>query len=218
MYDSVFDAQEHFRILLDCMARPGTVRVLPIAGLHPPEGLHPAAALVGFALLNADVSFFASPLWQDYLRENTDAVASDAPDADFLFVGGALLVDGEAAALIAQARTGTLTYPEGGATVVVCVERVAVSVGAAAAPAAAPHPAASTIPAADAAPTAALVLSLTGPGIERVNELSVLGLTAEFLETLREQNREFPLGIDLILADAGGRIAAIPRSTKVQWD
>ena len=50
-YDTVFDAQEHFRVLLDSMSRPGKINVLPAMDILPPDGLQHAAALTGFALL-----------------------------------------------------------------------------------------------------------------------------------------------------------------------
>jgi len=37
------------------------------------------------------------------------------------------------------------------------------------------------------------------------------------LEALVTINAEFPLGIDLVLTDPAGRIACIPRSSRVRW-
>ena len=45
-YDQVFDAQEHYRLLLDAMARPGTIYVLPRMSMTTPPGLTGAAALM----------------------------------------------------------------------------------------------------------------------------------------------------------------------------
>lgn len=59
VYDEIFDAQRHFRTVLDSMSRPGKInRFAPLA-LTTPEGLTRAAAYVGFALLNADVAAHA---------------------------------------------------------------------------------------------------------------------------------------------------------------
>jgi alpha-D-ribose 1-methylphosphonate 5-triphosphate synthase subunit PhnH len=38
------------------------------------------------------------------------------------------------------------------------------------------------------------------------------------LEALATINAEFPLGIDLVLTDPAGRIACIPRSSRVRWE
>jgi alpha-D-ribose 1-methylphosphonate 5-triphosphate synthase subunit PhnH len=191
LYDSVFDAQEHYRLLLDCMARPGELRTLTAPDIHPPEGIHAGAALVGFALLNADASFHAAGTGADavasYLRENTDAVVTDVPEADFIFMEGGTA---DAAALIARARVGTLPYPEQGATIVISVTDLG---------------------------RGECTIVLRGPGIASENTLHISGLHIDILEAVQQQNEEFPLGIDLILADLQGKIAAIPRSSRVRW-
>jgi alpha-D-ribose 1-methylphosphonate 5-triphosphate synthase subunit PhnH len=56
---------------------------------------------------------------------------------------------------------------------------------------------------------------LTGPGIETDATLAVTGLPPEF-PTIWDANRaRFPRGVDLILC-AGDRVAALPRTTKVE--
>lgn len=195
-YDPVFDAQTHYRLLLDAMARPGELRRIPVLEVTPPSILRPAAALVGFALLNADVSFYAGGPVADYLRENTDAIVAEPMDADFLFLQGT-----DPAVLVDEAKIGTLPYPEGGATLVLSVD--ALSAGA------------------PASRGGGLVVTLTGPGIARENTLHIAGLNADVLDSVRRQNLEFPLGVDVILADAGGNIACIPRSSRINqiaWD
>lgn len=191
LYDNVFDAQEHYRLLLDCMARPGEVRTLTAPVVHPPVGIHASAALVGFALLNADASFYAAgpggEAVASYLRENTDGVPRDVSEADFIFMAGETA---EAAALIDRVRVGTLPYPEGGATIVLSVASLE---------------------------KGELTLLLSGPGVATENALYISGLHIDILEAVQQQNEEFPLGIDLILADPQGKIAAIPRSSRVRW-
>ena len=55
-YDEIFDAQRHFRTLLDSMSRPGKInRFAPLA-LTPPEGFPRATTYVAFALLNAELT------------------------------------------------------------------------------------------------------------------------------------------------------------------
>jgi alpha-D-ribose 1-methylphosphonate 5-triphosphate synthase subunit PhnH len=242
-YDIVFDAQEHFRLLLDAMARPGEIRVLPIEDLTPPDGIHAAAALVGFALLNADVSFYATGLHWDaitrYLTVHTSAAPEIPEKADFWFMSGAdhpenanADIDGFAGGgssaayytgLLARAKRGSLSYPEDSATLVVSVAQLSVVGGSGAnghgltGGSAAPNG-----HGAPAATVGSAVLTLQGPGIASTNTLLIKGIHTEFLSEWRRQNEEFPLGIDLILADETGRIAAIPRSTKVNhmtvWD
>ena len=191
LYDNVFDAQEHYRLLLDCMARPGEVRTLAAPEMHPPAGIHASAALVGFALLNADASFYAAgregEAVTSYLRENTDGVTADVSGADFIFMEGETP---DAADLIARVRVGTLPYPEGGATIVLSVADLS---------------------------QGELTIILSGPGVAVENTMHISGLHIDILEAVQQQNEEFPLGIDLILADPKGRVAAIPRSSRVRW-
>jgi len=39
-YDEIFDAQAHYRLLLDSMARPGKINVMPQLELTTPRGIH----------------------------------------------------------------------------------------------------------------------------------------------------------------------------------
>jgi alpha-D-ribose 1-methylphosphonate 5-triphosphate synthase subunit PhnH len=162
-----------------------------------PPALTGAAALVGFALLNADVSFYADGEAADvvtrYLVVNT-AARSDSPDkADFVFAAGTA-----SKALLADMKKGSLPYPDEGATLVVSVEALA-----------------SEAQALGGKPY--LALTLEGPGIAGKRTFFITGLSSELITGLQQCNQEFPLGIDLILTDPGHRIACIPRSSRVEW-
>jgi alpha-D-ribose 1-methylphosphonate 5-triphosphate synthase subunit PhnH len=189
LYDDVFDAQEHYRLLLDCMARPGKINVMPEMELTAPAGIHPAGALVGFALLNSDASFYVEGAAAfevgRYLLVNTSARPVGLGEADFAFLGCTAAPE-----LLLQLKVGTLPYPEEGATVVAAVDRLGGE---------------------------GLVLSLTGPGVLGERKLCVSGLDRAFFETLATINSEFPLGVDVILTDGERRVACIPRSTKIRF-
>jgi alpha-D-ribose 1-methylphosphonate 5-triphosphate synthase subunit PhnH len=206
-YDTVFDAQEHYRLLLDAMARPGEIRVLPAEDLTPPPGIHGAAALVGFALLNTDASFctVGDEEVSRYLAVHTSAPVAVPEEADFIFIGSGADAD-DIPGLIAQAKRGTLPYPEEGATLVLSVEELSAG-----------QPAGAALPEGQPAGSADLTLALEGPGVKTINYLHIKGVHTDVLSAWRAQNEEFPLGIDLILADRQGRIAAVPRSSKVTW-
>jgi alpha-D-ribose 1-methylphosphonate 5-triphosphate synthase subunit PhnH len=199
VYDPVFDAQRHYRQLLDCMSRPGKLNRLDKMDLQVPNGIHEGAALVAFALLNADVTFFAAGPDADhinaYLKTQTFGRPAPAGEADFLFLPSA------DALWINQAKRGTLPYPEEGATLVLSVDALLSEVEL---------------------PARGLTLALSGPGIEKERQLSVAGLSKEFFIAWTACNQEFPLGVDLILADPQGRIGALPRSTQINtiqlWD
>ena len=90
-YDEVFDAQRHFRTVLDAMSRPGRVNRLTGPVLSPPAPFLPASAAVAFALLNADVTFHLTGFTDAaaaYLTAHTHSRPAPAAQADFLFLSG----------------------------------------------------------------------------------------------------------------------------------
>jgi alpha-D-ribose 1-methylphosphonate 5-triphosphate synthase subunit PhnH len=196
-YDQVFDGQRHYRTLLQCTARPGTIGQLDDASLEAPLRLNRATVLIALALFSADSSFYVAqgedPV-VDFLRRETLAKPASAEQADFLF-----LPDTSRLEEIHRARVGSLAYPDLGATVVLQV--------AALSPAPMPG---------------CLRLALTGPGIETETVVFVLGAAEAIFEALRERNAEFPLGIDSFLTcdslSAGPCVLALPRTTRVQWE
>jgi alpha-D-ribose 1-methylphosphonate 5-triphosphate synthase subunit PhnH len=84
-------------------------------------------------------------------------------------------------------RLGTLEAPEGGATVVVMLDSLS-----------------------DGAP-----LTLTGPGIAGQITLSPRGFAKGWLDARARWCADFPLGVDLVLADAA-RLAVLPRTTRIE--
>ncbi|HXB07437.1 MAG TPA: phosphonate C-P lyase system protein PhnH [Puia sp.] len=189
-YDEVFDAQKHYRLVLDSMARPGKINVLPRLELNIPAGIHAAGALVGFALLNSDVAYCVegpeAEVVSRYLLVNTSARPVAREEADYVFLVGAV-----PAALLYSLKVGTLPYPEDSATVIAMAEQLANE-------------------------GEGIQLLLNGPGIDGERKLCVNGLDRSFFEALTTINGEFPLGVDLILTDSGYRVACIPRSTRVR--
>ncbi len=188
IYDEVFDAQEQFRLLLDSMARPGKINIMPDMDIIPPAGLNKASAMIAFALLNTDVSFYAegegSDAIESYIALNTTAAQVGISEADFIFING--LYD---AGIIFDAKTGTLPYPEESATFVIDVDTITEDAG-----------------------DSELTLTLKGPGIETTKQVYINGLNPGILKAVKEQNMEFPLGVDLILTDKNNNILCIPRS------
>ena len=193
VYDEIFDAQRHFRTVLDSMSRPGKVnRFAPLA-LTPPEGFPRAAGYVGFALLNADVAAHAAGYGaaaESYLRANTQCRIESPSQADFIFLPG----EGEVIA-IDEAKVGIPTYPESGATVVIAVNHIGKS-----------------------SSTGGVQLTLEGPGIETREIVFVTGLRTELLAALKAKNTEFPLGVDAVLVSADECILCLPRTTRIIWE
>lgn len=58
-----------------------------------------------------------------------------------------------------------------------------------------------------------LALTLSGPGVDGETTLRVGGLDPTVIKARTERNWPFPTGIDLVLVDPRGRLAALPRST-----
>jgi alpha-D-ribose 1-methylphosphonate 5-triphosphate synthase subunit PhnH len=190
IYDEVFDAQQQFRLILDSMARPGKINTMPDMDILPPAGINKASALVAFALLNTDVSFSVegeeSEEIESYIALNTTADRVSITEADFIFING--WTDTE---IIAEAKTGTLSYPENSATFVIDTEAIE-----------------------ETAVEGSIMLTLKGPGIETQKEVYIKGINPDMLKAVLEQNLEFPLGIDLMLTDRSNRILCIPRSNQ----
>lgn len=188
-YDTVFDAQENFRVLMDCIARPGKILTLE-SDINPPQQLNKGAALVAFALLNGDVTFFnaiGGPEVHDYIRLNTVAVPASADIADFLFIAGTNSVHH-----IQSANTGDVLYPETASTIVIQVDRILEGKGK------------------------DLTMELTGPGIETTTIIGIDGIDPGVIHCRKEKCSEFPLGIDLVITDAFDNIICLPRTTLIQ--
>ena len=189
-YDTVFDAQEHFRVLLDSMSRPGKMNMLPAMDILPPDGLQSSAALTGFALLNNDVTFYIagknSTEIATYLLVNTGARDAEISIADYIFIPehfyGEELYD---------ALVGTAIYPEDSATIIAQSELISEE----------PH-------------EDAIELTLRGPGVDREEKIYISGLCRHLLDFLKIQNDEYPLGIDMIITDKVNNVMGLPRSNR----
>ncbi len=185
--DPVHDAQAVFRAVMEALARPGTVQPLT-TGLEPPAPLTPELAAVALALTDAD-----APLWLDAALARSRAVAQ------FLrFHTGARITEDPADAAFALVSDpgacpefgtfaqGTPAYPDRSATLVLAVADLSDHAG----------------------------WRLDGPGIRGSATLAAAPLPADMLDRLARNHAGFPQGVDLILA-AAGRLAALPRSTRV---
>ena len=192
-YDTVFDAQHHFRLLLDSMSRPGKINKLEVGEIFPPEGLNHAGALTGFALLNADVTCFAAgPTGDDtvlYFLVNTGSQRAGIEEADYIF-----LPEKYYSTDLDKARIGTPKYPEDSATIVAAAEEL------------------STEPI-----EGAMRLTLKGPGVNGEAEVFVVGVEERLFEFVKEQNSEYPLGLDLIITDRRSQVLCIPRSNNFSF-
>ncbi len=188
-----------FRVLLDCLARPGKTGRLPAAPLHGdppplPGGALPSRVAVAtfLSLIDRRVGFVqaAGGKWLESehpltrwvaIRSNAQPVAPEA--ADF-----ALLHDPASIALLHVLKPGTLLYPEQSCTVFLSVPEIS-----------------------DGGAT----LRLSGPGIATQVTIGLYGVAPSELETLATRREPFPLGIDIVLIDSQGRCLGLPRTTQM---
>jgi alpha-D-ribose 1-methylphosphonate 5-triphosphate synthase subunit PhnH len=185
-------AQRAFRKLLQAMSRPGRVYVLPPV---PPVGRKPWGAMLTLleSLIDHEVRFAVigqngSGELQSLIAERTRCRTADVGEADFLIVA-----DGDSAGEILRAKRGTHPYPDTSATVVFRVQ--------------------SLLFPENRQPT----MALKGPGIrEEILLGPIEGLGPHEAEHLKELNSDFPLGVDAVFIDDGGRILCIPRSTHIR--
>jgi len=187
-FDQVFTSQQIYRLLLDAMARPGRVVALPKLRISPPEGLsRPMAGLV-FTLLDQETAFAVLPdhqPWSSYLCLNTGSRQAAVSEAEFIIIDGRIDLPE-----LLEVNRGNLLFPDRGATLMVMVSAVGD----------------------EGADTR---LTLEGPGIPGTRALSLCGLHPGNLERVQTLNREFPLGVDLVITDHRNALVCIPRSCTI---
>ncbi|GHO41958.1 phosphonate C-P lyase system protein PhnH [Ktedonospora formicarum] len=209
----VFYNTRTFRLLLDCMARPGKYNKLPIfADTFPPYQVeHEAPKHVNsfalgalLSLLDREVSFTVAAHGEWLPRESalmqwmslcTNSGTTAPEKAHFVLFG-----DDACAELVSQLHIGTLLEPENSATAFVCVDRL-VQLGA--------HEEGGRID------EGGLQLTLSGPGIEHTHEIVLWGLSQSMYHALQQARQGYPLGIDLYLVDQEGGCIGLPRTTQI---
>lgn len=184
--DPVFDTQRCFRGLIEAMARPG--RIVELGGLpEPPAGLGAAQGAILLTLADQDTPVWIAP----------ELRSAEAGHYLRFHCRCRLSADvGEAAFVVLPSltglppfdalRLGDPEYPDRSATLIVEVDGLGLG-----------HR-----------------LRLRGPGIEHEAMLEVAGWTSAASECLRENERQFPLGVDLLLT-SGARVAGLPRTVRL---
>lgn len=184
--DPVMQSQKIFRLLLEAMARPGTMVELPLS-VTAPAPLDPATAAAALTLLD-----YETPLWLDETA-GTEAVASY-----LRFHCGCPLVhhrDRAAFAIIADParlpplasfNLGSDEYPDRSTTLIIQVPSL----------------------------TTGDALALSGPGIRDSITLAASGFPKEFRQWMADNHELFPRGVDIFFT-CGTLIAGLPRSTRL---
>lgn len=178
-----------FRVLLDTLARPGTVGRLPDGfDARIPPALVPALALGDVGLRVSAIGPDAE-VWSEVLRAAIGTAPAPLATAAIV-VALRLPVPVEVHAL----ERGDAMRPELGTRLLVACEGLVAGDR-------------------DAAGT---VLALEGPGVDGRRLLAVAGADHDLFETLSVVNAEFPAGVDVHFVDAMGLVAGLPRSTSVE--
>ncbi len=187
--DYVHDIQKSFRKVLDSMSRPGLINNISKESekVDLEINFFNSTLVLMFMLLDSDISFkIISEKEEDitsFINKLTYAKSKNTEKADFIFV----LRDAKPIDLvngIKNAKSGDLINPHKAATIIVEVEEISNN----------------------------KTLSLTGPGIERVNYAHIEAENSWILAR-SEKNEEYPLGIDMIFIDKESNILCLPRTT-----
>lgn len=196
--DKVHDIQQSYRLVLDAMSRPG--QVVQVADqavkVNDAESISAATALLAFMLLDTDTSFALvggqhfhcdqAAEAAAWINQRTYARMTAIHEAHFLFI-----LNGTdpllAAQALSEANVGTLLNPHESATVIIEVQKI------------------------ESGP----VYMFRGPGILDTSAVRI-DVNWDWLAIRNRLNREYPLGVDLVLVDAEHHLIGIPRTTQIQ--
>lgn len=185
--DPVRESQRVFRATLDALAHPG--RVVGVASsATPPVPLAAATVAVLLTLLDYD-----TPTWLDAAAATRDAIEYVRFHCGAPLVATpaearfAVVADASALPPFAAFDPGTDERPERSTTVILQVAGLRAGRGR----------------------------RLRGPGIAGESRLDVVGAPAALWDGVRANLATFPRGIDVVLC-AGGTVAALPRTTRVE--
>lgn len=192
---SAAQSQLIFRAVMEALARPGTVGLLPAADAG---GLPPALLpLLALADLGTPACVLADEgEWPDVVRAMTLAPAAGLAEARL--VAALRPVTGDELASLA---TGTATAPEDGALACLSVTGF--------------RPLPDGQGPDGESPADGRVLRLSGPGIPGTTKLLVTGLPPDFVAVRDELTSGFPAGADLVLVTPEGNLAGLPRTTQI---
>ncbi|MEL7428601.1 MAG: phosphonate C-P lyase system protein PhnH [Pseudomonadota bacterium] len=180
-------AADNFRLLLDSMAKPGTVRDVP-PSQNGIDKLNAGAAMSLLVLSDHETSVWlheelATKSVADYLRFQCGCPLVDHSNQAMFAVFPALTEAFE----LNEFSWGTPYYPDRSTTLIMQVEELGTD-----------------------GP-----FVLTGPGINVTQSLQVEGLSSKFWDWRAAKNKDFPLGVDVIFT-TDTKLAALPRTTQVK--
>ncbi|TDK35512.1 phosphonate C-P lyase system protein PhnH [Rhizobium deserti] len=182
----VFESQSVFRMLMDGMAKPGTLCTVDL-DVGQPEPLGGAAGAIALTLCDHETSVWLSAgLSQSAVAEwigfHTGApIIREKAEAHFAFVEA-----GATPASFGLFSLGSQEFPDRSTTLVIEVK--ALGQGP--------------------------LMTLTGPGIRATQTIAVDGLPDVFMRLWADNRALFPRGVDVILT-AGQKFLCLPRTTRL---
>lgn len=190
--DLVYDIQAVYRKVLNAMARPGKIENISSQcnKIEYNFNCYKSTNIVLLTLLDAEVSFcFNNNINLDDVEMINQITYSKSKSADEAdFIIITKDCD-DIYEIMNKAKIGELRNPHRSATVIIEVDEMNNNEG----------------------------IVLVGPGIKTTQKLKISNYDL-WKEIREKKNKEFPLGIDIILTDEKGNIACIPRTTKEKED
>ena len=187
-FDTVFDGQKVFRLVLEAMSNPA--RVVNISEYADKLfGDRPAFLALAVTLLDNEVSFSTCEdhKLSDEIVSLTLAKNVELESADFVFIGYPCEHPCEIKNTIENVKCGTLSDPHKSATVIIRNED-----------------------------GLACWMQLYGPGIEDRARVHVTQTVKRAVVLRDAQNYEYPQGIDMLFVSDDGELLAIPRLTRME--
>jgi alpha-D-ribose 1-methylphosphonate 5-triphosphate synthase subunit PhnH len=184
--EPVHQAQSVFRMMMDCLARPGTIQsILP--EIEPPAPMGAAAGAIALTLCDHDTPVWLTPTLAksavaDWIGFHTGApLTREKSEARFAFADAGSVISS-----FGCFAAGTQEYPDRSTTIILEVANL----------------------------DRGAPLLLTGPGIRDTATIAPQGLPEMFLRQWSDNRALFPRGVDVILT-AGRHMLGLPRTCKI---
>jgi alpha-D-ribose 1-methylphosphonate 5-triphosphate synthase subunit PhnH len=184
--EPVYHSQSVFKMMMDGMARPGTIQTVA-PQVVPPAPLCVAAGAIALTLCDHE-----TPVWlsaalakstvAEWIGFHTGApITPERADSRFAFIEAGIMLSS-----LGQFASGTQEYPDRSTTLVLEIAGL----------------------------EGGQEFALSGPGIRDIQLIAPKGLPDSFLRLWNDNRAQFPRGVDIVLA-AGQRFLCLPRTTKI---
>ncbi len=196
-FDLVHHTQSIYRHVLDSMARPGKINSLEngLQGIEEIPGFSKPLLGLAYTLIDREVTFRVISNQQSFVEKHivrkTFGVITHKNNADYVLIEKPL-TPVEILNVIEECRVGTLEDPHASTTILMTIDSISSD------------------------EKKGKRLTLRGPGVQTEKNIFVRGFSLEWLTCRKKLNREFPLGIDMILVSRDGHVVSFPRTTIIE--